>query len=261
MPEPTGLAAVRALPEDARRVEIISDLHLSPEMPRTLAAFEAWLRHSEADLLLILGDLFEAWPGDDCLSMGFEAQCVARMHEASLRRPLWLMRGNRDFLLGPDFLAASGAQELPDPQPLNGWGHTLLLSHGDALCLDDTEYQRFRAEVRQPAWQAVFLARPLPERLALAAQMRAASRARQLAQQPETYAEPDTALCLQWLADAGAETLLHGHTHRPANHRLGAQASRVVLSDWDLDHGTRAELMVWTADGLQRQPLPAAWLG
>jgi UDP-2,3-diacylglucosamine hydrolase len=119
------------------------------------------------------------------------------------------------------------------PQPV-------LLSHGDARCLDDTAYQQFRAEVRQPAWQAAFLARPLDERQAIGAQMRAASRAHQQRAEPITYADADPALAQEWLEAAAARVLIHGHTHRPGSELRDEGWQRHVLSDWDLDRHRRA---------------------
>ena len=152
------------------------------------------------------------------------------------------MRGNRDFLVGPAFLAACGVQDLPDPVTLIFGGQRWLLSHGDALCLDDAPYQQFRQQVRQPAWQRQFLARPLAERQAIARHMRGQSSARQQAMNQWADVDADAARAL--LAAARAPVLIHGHTHRPASHTLGAGLSRVVLSDWCLDApAPRAEVL------------------
>ena len=227
---------VVGLPAGVVSVEFVSDLHLGPDMPRTCAAFLSWLRESPADALVILGDLFEAWVGDDALSQPFESACADALAQAAGRRPVAVMRGNRDFLLGDRFFQATGCIELPDPCVLHWDGRRVLLSHGDALCLADHAYQQFRAQVRQAAWQQAFLARPLAERQTVAAQMRAASQASQGSRPVETYADADAPLCLDWLAAALADTLVHGHTHRPATHAMGPQRWRWVLSDWDLDH-------------------------
>jgi UDP-2,3-diacylglucosamine hydrolase len=247
------------LPASVQVVEFISDLHLSPELPHTVAAFEAYLRQTQADAVFILGDLFEVWVGDDALQQPFEAACVQALLACAHYRLLHVMRGNRDFLLGPAFFAAAEAVDLPDPQPVQAFGETLLLSHGDALCVDDAEYMRFRAVVRTPAWQQDFLAKPLRERLAVATQMRRASREHQGERDAVTYADVDPGLAAEWLQAAGAHTLVHGHTHRPGSGAFGAGSVRHVLSDWDLDHAQsgRAEVLRWTAAGFTRHALTA----
>jgi len=246
------------LPTAVQAVDFISDLHLSPELPHTVAAFERYLASVQTGELFILGDLFEAWVGDDALDQPFEQGCGQALAAAARRMPVHVMRGNRDFLLGDGFFRETGCVALPDPFPLQAFGQTVLLSHGDALCLDDRDYQQFRAQVRQPAWQAAFLAKPLAERLGIAAQMRAASRAHQGRTDPVTSADADPALAGLWLAGAGARTLIHGHTHRPMTEQRAEGWQRLVLSDWDLDHADRAEVLRWTAHGFQRLALDQA---
>ena len=150
-------------------VECIADLHLQASEPATLAAWQRYLKSSPASAILILGDLFESWVGDDALQEAgsFEAQCAATLHAASQQRPIYFMVGNRDFLAGAAFLRASGMQGLADPTLLVWGPQRILLSHGDALCLADTDYMAFRAQVRGAAWQQDFLARPLAEREAV----------------------------------------------------------------------------------------------
>lgn len=240
-----------------RVVDFISDLHLSPELPRTLTALEGYLASTRAEAVFILGDLFEAWVGDDSIALPFERRCADMLAAAARRRSLYVMRGNRDFLIGAHFFEVTGATDLPDPVALGAPGVTaepVLLTHGDALCLDDTAYQQFRTEVRQPAWQAAFLAKPLDERQAIGAQMRAASRAHQQRAEPITYADADPTLAQAWLKAAGARVLIHGHTHRPRSELRDDGWQRHVLSDWDLDHATpgRAEVLRWTAHGFTR---------
>lgn len=248
------------LPPSIETVDFISDLHLAPELPRTLAALEGYLGRTRAGAVFILGDLFEAWVGDDSSTQPFERQCVEILGSAAKLRPLYVMRGNRDFLLGPGFFAQTGAVDLPDPVALHAPAIALdpvLLSHGDALCLADTAYQQFRAQVRQPAWQAAFLAKPLVERQAIGAQMRAASRAHQQQQAPVTYADADPVLATEWLATAGSATLIHGHTHRPQSEQRSEGWTRHVLCDWDCDHHAatnRAEVLRWTSAGFNRLP-------
>lgn len=243
------------LPADWRQVAFISDLHLSEDLPRTTAAFERLLQSVQADALFILGDLFEYWVGDDMLALPFETRCAQALRAATRRLPVHVLRGNRDFLLGERFFAETGCQDLADPTVLRaGWGASLLVTHGDALCIGDTAYQQFRAQVRQPAWQAALLARPLEERVALARQMRAASR--DGGRPPESYADADAPLCSQWLAAANASRMIHGHTHRPGRDTLPGGGVREVLSDWELDQAEpRADMLVWTPEGVRRESL------
>lgn len=244
-------------PPSWRRLAFISDLHLGPDTPRTQAALLAALPRLQADALFVLGDLFEAWVGDDALSQPFAHSAAAALR--ALPCPRFFQHGNRDFLLGADMAAASGMTLLGELCALKAFDQTWLLAHGDAQCLDDAPYQAFRAQVRTPAWQTAFLSRPLPERLALAAQMRDASHNSQQARQGMglPFADPDTALCRQLLQAAGAHTLIHGHTHRPGRFDLGDGLAREVLSDWDADHSPtpRAELLVLSATGIERQTL------
>ncbi|MBF5005715.1 UDP-2,3-diacylglucosamine diphosphatase [Diaphorobacter caeni] len=248
-------------PADWRVVEFISDLHLQREEPATVAAFGRYLRDSTADAVFMLGDLFEVWVGDDSLDEAgsFEAECCAAIAQAAKERPLFFMHGNRDFLVGPHFAGSTGVRLLQDPTVLDFAGDRWLLSHGDALCLDDVEYQKFRAVARNPQWQAQLLSLPLAARRAQGKSARAQSEARK--HSPEAfYGDVDTAMALQWLAAAGSRTLIHGHTHRPAEHVLrgedGTQARRVVLSDWDLAASPpRAEVMRLSSEGLERVPL------
>lgn len=245
-------------PDHWSAVECIADLHLQAHEPATLAAWQRYLASSRASAIFILGDLFEAWVGDDALLEpgSFEADCAATLLAASRQRPIFFMIGNRDFLAGADFLRASGMQGLADPT-LFIWGtQRWLLSHGDALCLDDEDYQRFRAQVRQPAWTARFLAQPLAVRRQVATQMREASEARKRTQGPESYGDLHAEAALAWLRAARADAFIHGHTHRPADHALAPGVLRHVMSDWDLDHARppRAEVLRLTRDGMQRIP-------
>lgn len=220
-------------------IDLMSDLHLQVDMPRT---FEAWRQHllnTPADAVLMLGDLFEVWVGDDARLSGFEQQCCEVLRQASRQRVLAFMPGNRDFLVGDVMLADCGVQRLNDPTLLLAWQQRLLLTHGDALCLADTDYQRFRLEVRSSAWQQRFLAQPLPERQRQARALREASAAHQAQLPPEQYFDVDDAEAEAWLRAAGADALVHGHTHRPAQHRLPGGQPRHVLGDWDLDGATR----------------------
>lgn len=243
-------------PPQWRAIEFVSDLHLQAREPRTAAAFAAYLRASDADAIFLLGDVFEAWIGDDARHEGFERDVMELLQAAAARRALAFMAGNRDFLLGAAMLRDCGAVALPDPTVLRAFGERVLLTHGDALCLADRDYQRFRAEVRTPEWQARFLALPLAERKALAARMRDASRDHQR-MQPAT--DIDTATAVQWMHEAGAPVLVHGHTHRPGTEALAPGHARWVLSDWDLEATPpRAEVLRLSPRGLERRPPPPA---
>ncbi|WP_353140430.1 UDP-2,3-diacylglucosamine diphosphatase [Limnohabitans sp.] len=255
-----------------QRVDFISDLHLDASEPATFDAWAKHMAHTPADALFILGDLFEVWVGDDTQDP-FALQCMAALKTTSQRMPVFFICGNRDFLVGPDLFNATGVQSLSDPTLLDlgsdeGATRTrILLSHGDALCLEDHDYLAFRAQVRQPEWQAAFLAKPLAERQTYARSVRSASEARKQshAQDPDFagYADVDTQAAIEWLKAVDAQVLLHGHTHKPAMHDLGQGLTRWVLSDWDADaQPPRLEVLSWqrtqaanTTQGLQRLPL------
>ncbi len=234
-------------PPTWRRIDFISDLHLADDTPRGFAAWRDYLLHTDADAVFILGDLVEAWVGDDARHTGFEARCAAVLSEASARRPIAFMVGNRDFLLGDEMLAACGVLALPDPTVLNAYDARALLTHGDAWCVADTTYQTFRREVRDPAWQAQWLAKPLAERRVLARSMRSMSERRAAEQRGDGFVDVDAPTALRWLAAADAPTLVHGHTHRPASETLAPGFVRHVLSDWELDHGSvaRQQVLRW----------------
>ena len=218
-----------------RSIDFISDLHLDPAQPETFLAWRHYLSHTPADAVFILGDLFEAWVGDDAIAAdptGFEARCARTLHKASTRCALHFMRGNRDFLAGTSFAATCGLTLLDDPTILHFAGQAWLLSHGDALCLADTDYLQFRKLVRGDAWQHTFLARPLSQRRADARELRERSEARKLG--AAAWVDVDRPETIAWLRTANAATLIHGHTHQPADHALGKDLHRLVLSDWDL---------------------------
>jgi UDP-2,3-diacylglucosamine hydrolase len=232
-----------------RSADLISDLHLQDSEPATFEAWRRYMASPDADAVFILGDLFEAWPGDDVLQVpGLAAGCAQVLREATRRRPVFFLHGNRDFLVGQAFAQATGVQLLADPTVLVFGGARWLLSHGDALCLGDTDYLRFRAQVRDARWQQELLARPLAERQALARSLRARSEDRKRA--GAEYADVDRAEARAWLEAAQATTLVHGHTHKPAEHDLGGGLRRVVLTDWDLAaRPPRAEALRLTPDG------------
>ncbi|MDM0042050.1 UDP-2,3-diacylglucosamine diphosphatase [Variovorax sp. J22G21] len=245
-----------AAPAGWRTVDLLSDLHLQAGEPATFEAWRGYMETTPADAIFILGDLFEVWIGDDAAALpGFEAQCAEVLRSTAQRRPVFFMHGNRDFLLGPTFAAACGISLLADPTVLELHGERWLLSHGDELCLEDHEYLQFRAQVRSPDWQQAFLARPLEERRALARSMRAHSEDRK--RSPDmVWADVDPDAAREWLHRADARTLIHGHTHRPAEHDLGDGLRRIVLSDWDMAaHPPRAQLLCLSVAGAQRVDL------
>jgi UDP-2,3-diacylglucosamine hydrolase len=233
-------------------IDFISDLHLAEDTPRN---FDAWAEHllgTSADAVFILGDLFEVWVGDDSRHGGFEARCAEVLADAAATRAIAFMAGNRDFLVGGEMLKACGVMALPDPTVLIAFGERLMLSHGDALCLGDLDYQAFRRQVRSAEWQAAFLARPLPERRALAREIRTQSELRKAGPAGAPWYDVDSASAVRWMHEAGTPTLVHGHTHRPGDEAMAPGFIRYVLSDWDLDHADRAEVLRWRRSGLQR---------
>jgi len=215
---------------------LISDLHLDPQRPRILDLFADLLAGEarRADALYILGDLFDSWIGDDddaALAVQV-AQATRALRDSGV--PIWFMHGNRDFLLGADYAARAGMSLLADPSVVELGGERVLLMHGDTLCTDDTEYLKFRALVRDPRWQAQFLAKPLAERRAFAAQARGESRRHTSAAKPEIMDVNQEAVAAA-MRTHGVHKLIHGHTHRPATHHFdldGRTAERVVLGDW-----------------------------
>ena len=229
-----------------RSLDFISDLHLAENTPRAFDAWRNYLLSTRADAVFILGDLFEAWIGDDARHEGFEARAAAVLRAAAAVRSLFFMVGNRDFLVGAEMLGACGVTALEDPTVLTAFGERALLTHGDAWCLGDVDYLQFRRQVRDPAWQAQVLARPLSERRLMARSLRSESE-RQAAEQQGTWFDVDATTALRWMAEADTPTLVHGHTHRPATAALAPGRVRHVLSDWDLDHGhaPRAEVLRW----------------
>jgi UDP-2,3-diacylglucosamine hydrolase len=240
-----------------RTVDFISDIHLQASEPATFAAWQAYMAGTPADAVFILGDLFDVWVGDDVLDepSGFDAACAQVLQQTGERLALHVMHGNRDFLAGPALMARCRSTLLDDPTVLVFAGRRWLLSHGDALCLDDVDYMQFRAQVRSAAWQQSFLAKPLVQRQAIAQGLRRQSREqhdrRRLS--GEQYIDVHADAARQWLQAADAPVLIHGHTHQPAAHALGGGLQRVVLSDWDAAATPpRLEVLRLDAAGLQR---------
>ncbi|KFX26846.1 UDP-2,3-diacylglucosamine diphosphatase [Ralstonia solanacearum] len=241
-------------------VFFISDLHLSAGMPATAAAFERFVRTRarEARTLVILGDFFEYWVGDEELADPFHrhvATLLAELAQAGTR--VLLMHGNRDFLLGQRFLATAQATLLLDPSVLEADGLRIVLAHGDALCTRDAAYMRFRRWTRRRWVQQLFLAMPLRWRLRIAQKMRADSEAGR-ALSANVAGEPRAAAMMGDVApeavdalfkSAGIPLLIHGHTHRPRlHHEPGGE--RWVLSDWDFDHAQPRGSFLKLQDGV-----------
>ena len=210
----------------------ISDLHLHPARPATTGAFAEFLQsHTQCERLFILGDLFDAWIGDDDNSpIVLEvAQLLRQFSEAGPE--LFLMRGNRDFLLGDTFCQSVGGQLIPDPIVIDLQGEPTLLMHGDSLCTADAEYQKFRKMVRDPKWQAETLSHSLEERRLLAAKLRSMSRESNSNKAMDIMDVSESAVH-DALTCHGVKQMIHGHTHRPARHEESAK-TRWVLGDWD----------------------------
>jgi len=248
-----------ALPGDWRAIDFISDLHLDRSTPGAFDAWAAHLRHSRADAVFILGDLFEVWVGDDIAERDFEARCTEVLGEAAKHRAVGFMAGNRDFLVGDALLEATGVVRLADPTIVVAFGERVLLSHGDALCIDDVSYQRYRAVVRSPGVQRAFRALPFAARQAIGSAIRRRSGRRE-PREPGGFIDVDADAALDWMRGAETTTLIHGHTHAPASHDLAPGAVRLVLSDWELEGSSkpRAEVLRWSAGGFVRiAPLTA----
>ncbi|MHB1056675.1 MAG: UDP-2,3-diacylglucosamine diphosphatase [Rhodanobacter sp.] len=215
----------------------ISDLHLDPERPQITDLFERYLAGDEvrhADALYILGDLVEAWIGDDD-----DAELPARIAAATRAVrdagvPVYFMAGNRDFLLGHAFAERAGMTLLDDGTVHEIQGRPTLLMHGDVLCTDDVAYQAVRRQVRSPDWQAQILSMPLEARRAFAAKARADSKAH-TGSTMESIMDVNADAVADTMRKAGVTRLIHGHTHRPAVHAFGLDghaAERIVLGDW-----------------------------
>ena len=246
----------------------ISDLHLSPQVPGItdlFLDFAASLPGRQAQSLYILGDFFDHWVGDDDCNDPYNATIIAALRSlAEAGIEVFILPGNRDFLLGPAFAAASGARLLPDPYVLSVVTWQFVLAHGDALCTDDVDYQQFRAQVRTPSWQADFLAKPLAERKAIAQGLRQRSEAIKAEKRygDEALMDVNGATVEDFLRDNGYATLIHGHTHRPDRHDHivdGIHCERWVLSDWRQDaRGARGDCLIWDGETLSRESLARA---
>ncbi|MEP6883333.1 MAG: UDP-2,3-diacylglucosamine diphosphatase [Gammaproteobacteria bacterium] len=233
----------------------ISDLHIDASRPAITEQFLRFLAAEarDADVLYILGDLFESWIGDDAADSAQTAAIEGIRALTARGVPCFVMHGNRDFLLSGNFCSMSGAELLHDPLIVTLYGERVLVMHGDALCTDDHAYQRLRATVRDADWQRQFLALPIASRRALAGAARVGSKAHTAAlDYAITDVNADSVAAA--LRKAGTSLLLHGHTHRPAVHALdvdGHACTRIVLGDW-YDQGS---LLRWDHNGPELRSL------
>lgn len=233
----------------------ISDLHLSGQRPDITRSFIQFLQTTarEADALYILGDLFEVWLGDDMILPDYH-EAIAEMKsltEAGV--PLFIMHGNRDFLMGETLAQLSGATLLEEPTIINLYGTPTVLLHGDTLCTDDIAYQKFRTMVRNPEWQSAILSKSPEERLALAKQYREISQA-ETGQKAESIMDVNQETVEALVKQQGVLNIIHGHTHRPAIHQFevdGQNAQRIVLGDW-YEQGS---VLSYTSNGFQLRTL------
>jgi UDP-2,3-diacylglucosamine hydrolase len=235
---------------------VVSDLHLDPARPEIAAQFRAFLAGEArtARALYVLGDLFEVWIGDDDPEPHKRAVIADLRALADAGVALYFLHGNRDFLLGTRFCEETGGQLLTDPTVVELHGRRALVTHGDALCTDDAPYQRLRALVRDPLWQAQFLALSIGQRQALAREARAGSKAHTEAQ-PTMLMDVNADTVAAVFRAAGVDTLIHGHTHRPGMHALdvdGRACTRIVTGDWY----TQGSRLRWDESGLNLAALP-----
>ena len=230
VPATAGLTSIAPLSNPI----IISDLHLTERKPKTIMAFVRFMktiapRYPE---LVILGDLFDFWIGDDAAGAAEPIIALLKLHASTGRRVI-VMPGNRDAMLGKGFAEAAGAELVRDPIVVEIKGRKVLLAHGDQWCLRDEEYQKFRAMTHDPRWQAAALAKSVPERLAMAQTARAQSEGDKRAKTEAEMDVVDSAVAEAAHA-AGVDLVIHGHTHKPAAH-VGATIERWVVPDWELD--------------------------
>lgn len=215
----------------------ISDIHLSPQQPALAQLLLKFLQSPEikdAQALYILGDLFDAWLGDDATPPELSPITQTFKSLAESGKQIFYLRGNRDFLVGEDLATRCGFTLLDDPCVIEILGQPTLLMHGDLLCTDDHEYQSFRKQVRNPQWQKQFLSLLVPERIALAKKARETSKT-ETAQKADDIMDANQQTVEQYMREYGVTRLIHGHTHRPAIHHFqlnGKDAERIVLGDW-----------------------------
>lgn len=212
----------------------VSDLHLQGERTPADALFRRFLAGpaAAAEALYILGDLFEAWLGDDLILPEYQGIVDALRTLTDGGVPLYLMHGNRDFLLGTEFAQRTGCTLLDDPTVIDLYGRPTLLMHGDLLCSDDLPYQQMRRQIRDPRWIAAFLAKPAQERITFARQLRDTSR-EEIGRKAGYVMDVNGETVMTCLHQHRVGRLIHGHTHRPGVHALAGGGERLVLGAWE----------------------------
>ena len=234
----------------------IPDLHLDAKNPEIGEQFLRFLEGeaADADALYILGDLFESWVGDDDPDPHYAIMKSALRTLVDSGVPVFFMHGNRDFMISDQFAEETGVTLLSDPTPIELYGDKVLLSHGDALCIDDKQYQQVRLMTRNPDWQAMMRAKPLQERIAFAEAARQQSK-EYIDSVGEDIMDVNQDAVVGTFRTRGIDVLLHGHTHRPAVHDVELEdrmAYRIVLGDW-YEHGS---VVRWDDDGPRLEALP-----
>jgi len=214
----------------------ISDLHLQESRPDITKAFLGFLEHtaSKAEKLYILGDLFEAWIGDDDQN-DFISNIQSALLKINKTTEVFFMHGNRDFLIGSEFASSSGLKLLNDPCSEEMFGNQVLLMHGDLLCIEDHDYQAFRKTSRDPKWQNEFLTKTIKERQEIAHNLRTMSK-EATGTKKEEIMDVSATEVIRTMKESSVNLLIHGHTHRPKSHKITVNdqpAERIVLGDWD----------------------------
>jgi len=214
----------------------ISDLHLTDQRPRITELFIKFLNkiNEKCEALYILGDLFESWLGDDCILPEYQSAIQALQRATQKSLPVFIQHGNRDFLLGEDFAQQTGARLLPEALIIDLHGTATLIMHGDTLCTDDIEYQKFRTMVRDPAWQLEVLQKTPQQRIELAKKFRETSKT-EIAAKADDIMDVNQNTVESILQEENIQQLIHGHTHRPAIHDFtinNKNCKRIVLGDW-----------------------------
>ncbi len=234
----------------------ISDLHLEAERPDIGDQFIRFLQTdaTEAEALYILGDLFEAWVGDDDPNAhyGIIKLAIRKLSDSGV--PVYFMHGNRDFMIGRKFANETGVEILKDPYPVKLYGQKALLSHGDAMCTDDVQYQRVRSMTRNLDWQASMLAKPLKERLRIAEEARRQSLEQKLNLSSDIM-DVNQGAVMRTINEHSVDVLLHGHTHRPDIHTVdlgNRKAKRIVLGDWY----SQGSVVRWDLRGPKLEVMP-----
>ncbi len=233
MPQVPALAGLTEIAPLSNPI-IISDLHLTPKKPKTIMAFVRFMKTAAPRYpeLVVLGDLFDFWIGDDACEEAQPIIALLKLHASTGRRVI-IMPGNRDVMLGAQFAEMTGAELVRDPIVAEIKGRKALLAHGDQWCLRDEAYQKFRAMTHDPRWQAAALAKSVPERLMMAQQARAASEGGKTLKTVQMMDVVDSAVA-EAAREAGVDLVVHGHTHKPDAH-VGAAIERWVTPDWELD--------------------------